>query len=277
MWNLNPLSAETALAYFDQISDAKQDPRRGRLKSMRSMFADRSKWYLENTGQLRVAIPHALLPEPHADLVDAYDAPTKPLAALKLAIREAQSHSKRGICPYCGIGPAGTHDHALPKECYPEFSVLAQNLVPCCGDCNPRRGHKRWQETFLIYYDTICTEWPCLVARTDFTKSPLDVVFEIVPHAQAPMEFVSLLSSHVDRLGLLDRWREFARTHIYKKSSEFRGALRIGVGIPRLADTLRGTLVGLRQEFGENCWETALYTCLVSSFEDFFAWVQRDN
>lgn len=40
-------------------------------------------------------------------------------------------------CPYCGgIGKPSTLDHYLPKEFYPVFSILPNNLVPACRDCN---------------------------------------------------------------------------------------------------------------------------------------------
>jgi len=41
-----------------------------------------------------------------------------------------------GQCPYCRLNDATTLDHILPKDRYPEFSVLRSNLAPCCRDCN---------------------------------------------------------------------------------------------------------------------------------------------
>ncbi|MGS0541043.1 HNH endonuclease [Xanthomonas oryzae] len=40
-------------------------------------------------------------------------------------------------CPFCGgIGRPRTLDHFLPKARFPLFSILPQNLVPSCRDCN---------------------------------------------------------------------------------------------------------------------------------------------
>lgn len=40
-------------------------------------------------------------------------------------------------CPYCcGIGRPRNLDHYLPKSYFPQFSILPQNLVPSCRDCN---------------------------------------------------------------------------------------------------------------------------------------------
>ena len=52
-------------------------------------------------------------------------------------------HNKRTYlckCPYCTISPAGTTEHFLPKEKYPEFAVNALNLLPCCSICNGKKG-----------------------------------------------------------------------------------------------------------------------------------------
>tara|TARA_Y100000052_G_scaffold8201_4_gene8072 strand:+ start:58842 stop:59702 length:861 start_codon:yes stop_codon:yes gene_type:complete len=43
------------------------------------------------------------------------------------------------ICLMCGGFGLGTLDHYLPKDIYPEFSLLSKNLVPACN-CNSLRG-----------------------------------------------------------------------------------------------------------------------------------------
>jgi len=40
-------------------------------------------------------------------------------------------------CPYCGgIGHPKNLDHYLPKASFPQYSILPQNLIPSCRDCN---------------------------------------------------------------------------------------------------------------------------------------------
>lgn len=59
-------------------------------------------------------------------------------------IREwIDSHNKRTYlrkCPYCTLSNAGTTEHILPKEKYPEFAINALNLLPCCSICNTKKG-----------------------------------------------------------------------------------------------------------------------------------------
>lgn len=39
-------------------------------------------------------------------------------------------------CPMCGSQHLGTLDHYLPRESFPEFSILPCNLIPACPHCN---------------------------------------------------------------------------------------------------------------------------------------------
>lgn len=45
-------------------------------------------------------------------------------------------HMQLQSCPMCGSSVTGSVDHYLPKEDFPEFSVMAANLVPACSHCN---------------------------------------------------------------------------------------------------------------------------------------------
>lgn len=64
-------------------------------------------------------------------------------------------------CPFCGgIGRPKSLDHYLPKANYPQFSVLPQNLVPACRDCNTGKSNDLAQEPgqqpIHPYFDADC-------------------------------------------------------------------------------------------------------------------------
>lgn len=63
-----------------------------------------------------------------------------PPQTLDEALRNRRHEHGLGECPSCGnpLMP-DTLDHFLPKEHWPEFSILPNNLVPQCRDC---AGHK---------------------------------------------------------------------------------------------------------------------------------------
>lgn len=64
-------------------------------------------------------------------------------------------------CPICGSPSIGTLDHYLPKEDFPEFSILPSNLLPACSLCNSGAKGRTFKgaaagERFLHpYYDKL--------------------------------------------------------------------------------------------------------------------------
>jgi hypothetical protein len=64
-------------------------------------------------------------------------------------------------CPMCGSSVTGALDHFLPKEAFPEFSVMAANLVPACTSCNSSVKGRTYKgespDEWLIhpYFDTL--------------------------------------------------------------------------------------------------------------------------
>lgn len=89
------------------------------------------------------------------------------------ALYESQSSSQRIVmirrmqlksCPMCGSSVTGTVDHYLPKEDFPEFSVMAANLVPACSHCNSGKKGRTFRgatpnERFIHpYFDTLAGE-----------------------------------------------------------------------------------------------------------------------
>ncbi|AVH14718.1 hypothetical protein [Acinetobacter indicus] len=56
------------------------------------------------------------------------------LSSLKY-IKEYRQRNSYKVCSLCGSPAAGTLDHFLPKDTYPEFSIFSKNLIPACK-CN---------------------------------------------------------------------------------------------------------------------------------------------
>ncbi|MEJ6067484.1 hypothetical protein MT378_07020 [Psychrobacter sp. 16-Bac2893] len=45
-------------------------------------------------------------------------------------------------CPSCGFGEVENLDHYLSKSHFPQFVVHPLNLIPSCGPCNKKKGHR---------------------------------------------------------------------------------------------------------------------------------------
>jgi hypothetical protein len=91
--------------------------------------------------------------------------------------------------PMCGSSVTGALDHFLPKETFPEFSVMAANLVPACTNCNSSVKGRTYKgespEEWLIhpYFD--------MLARSDLWEvriiQPYPAArFEAVPSSHHP-------------------------------------------------------------------------------------------
>jgi hypothetical protein len=92
------------------------------------------------------------------ELKNLYDkemvARLKPARAIYDNLRSA---APGGKCPTCGFGQVYTIDHFLPKSKFPWFSVLPENLVPSCRDCNTGKlaAAANDAQSFHPYYDAI--------------------------------------------------------------------------------------------------------------------------
>ena len=79
-----------------------------------------------------------------SELVKVYDQYFVPVEKPARKIYDALLNAAKEKCPFCGgIGTPRNLDHFLPKAHFPQYSVLPQNLVPSCRDCNmDGKGHE---------------------------------------------------------------------------------------------------------------------------------------
>jgi 5-methylcytosine-specific restriction endonuclease McrA len=79
-------------------------------------------------------------------------------------IKDIRHQKYLQCCPMCGSLGTGSVDHYLPKEEFPEFSVMAANLVPACFNCNSGvkgqtyRGAKAQERFIHPYFDKFADE-----------------------------------------------------------------------------------------------------------------------
>ncbi|NVZ53456.1 HNH endonuclease [Pseudomonas sp. B6002] len=204
-----------------------------------------------------------------AALLHCYAVEVDALSELKRLIRGNQPLPLRKICPYCGIGSPGQFDHYLPKARFPEFSVHAYNLVPCCGQCNAIKG-ETWlvngARAFINFYADALPTSAIVCPEVDW----LDVAGTAVPNMTfslvCPDDFdahrFALIEQHFDRLNLLERYREEAPSEFYD--------LRISARARKATTTydlrvfLQGWIDQHTEGRGPVNWKLALYQELVN-------------
>ena len=79
---------------------------------------------------------------------------------------------KLGKCPYCGLGHVSTLDHYLPKSEFPIFSILPNNLIGCCRDCNTIKRNIVSNTIHPYYDDFTKTQW--LFAKVNWSTLAME-------------------------------------------------------------------------------------------------------
>lgn len=170
-------------------------------------------------------------------------------------------------CAMCGSHHNGTLDHFLPKQEYPEFSILPSNLVPACSLCNSgSKGGKikgsTAQERFLHpYFDKLAVHplWRARItgpfAAPTFTAVPLP---HLGPAKKARVRF------HLG--GLISKPFE---TYCAAQWKRLPAVLLVETGpaptLHALRRAIRNELKRSAIAFGVNAWRTALLRGIIAN------------
>lgn len=229
--------------------------------------------YASNKLQGLQAVAHAV--DLHDALLHCYGVEVTPLSELKLKIRTRQGIELQGICPYCTINKPDETDHYVAEKEFPEYSVLALNLVPCCASCNKKKG-KWWRaggnRLFLNFYlDTIPLQ-RYLKISLSFKKLQKN----LIPVAEFSLDFsltkvtpvLKIIETHYDKLGLLKKFSEavadeFAELRRSLLAFDFDDADEVKTHLAKRAKSEA-------QDGGENYWR-AVYLEALSKNDAFTA------
>lgn len=164
-----------------------------------------------------------------------------------------------GQCPFCGHLPVSTLDHSLGKAEYPVLAVAAINLIPCCKDCNHKKGTAAalTPETQFLhaYYDNLTADrW--LYAEI-VQGSPPGATFFV----HAPVQWDDITSQRVER-----HFRLLELAKLYSSQSG-RQLQNIRHSLSKIYDAagapaVRADLLERSESCSEvtiNSWEGALY------------------
>lgn len=117
-------SAADDLDYLDRL--CRSAPWTPHLGLWQSAYGD----YRRNKGNPWKLKPKSFVPDVSAEQRALYKnrADTSWVSTIR--------HASLQSCPMCGSPVTGSVDHYLPKEEFPEFAMMAANLVPACIQCN---------------------------------------------------------------------------------------------------------------------------------------------
>ncbi|WP_036985564.1 HNH endonuclease [Pseudomonas chlororaphis] len=173
-----------------------------------------------------------------------------------------------GKCPLCGFGQATTLDHFLSKSRYPTFSVLPNNLIPACTDCNKSKGAsvvtEGSQQPHLYFEDSKFETDPWVFAELIETTPP-SIRYYVSPPVNWPPSLKLRAENHFKDLDL-------ARRFGIEAAAELSGMVEILDDIGALEDRKshleRFATVERRNR--TNTWKAPMYEALAES-----AWFQQ--
>lgn len=187
----------------------------------------------------------------------------------KLPFSQLEVMRKRNglvVCPSCGEpGRPRTLDHYLPKDIFPEFSVLLLNLTPMCDWCQGEKlagyvtedGQKRYIHP---YFDDVDRVLFSITFMPPFSTPSIDIAVR----NDIPEDLRSLVMYHLEGVDFLTRFKDYFSTRymsVLRKAKTSREG-----GKRRLRDDFTLFLEN-EEEKSINSWEAVLYRSILENDE----------
>lgn len=261
-----PAPIQNSIFIYDAIISEKKKHIPARLKKIRANIHNAYNSYVLNSYTLENLAPIAILPLHVKALIHAYVAATKSMRNLRAELLNPDLDDF-AQCPYCGINEPKTLDHYIPKELYPEFSILPLNLIPICNQCNSVYKGSEFlsagKRLFLHSYLDAFPDFEFLVANISVGRK-IKIDFKIVACPENAI-FSELLSNHFDKLNLNERFRYQSSIEIKLLRISLERTYRINSNFADVAAELRQEAYDLMEVLGGHHWKVALYKGLATS------------
>jgi 5-methylcytosine-specific restriction endonuclease McrA len=246
---------DVPIATFDRIAEAKRQPRKSVLRSLRPRIEQWYETYAQTMPDIDKLPKKPLTSIEEEAMLHAYSAPTTPLSQLRLALFDSAGPTKR--CCYCQIGSLSQLDHVAPQTQFPEYSVLSHNLVPSCDECNEHKSSTTTTSIgvrgFIHLHGESFVGKRWLYADFEAKKIRFRLQFDDTFSNTEQ----KILTSHYGRLKLLDRFAD--------RLPEFLIELAEGEWDGTAASLMR-RLALLKAGHDPNFYKTSLAEALINQF-----------
>ena len=252
---------------YDAISTTRRPIAiRDRLRAARPSVVGAYDEYSSNVSDVTSLSPATTAPATAADLRGNYS-DSKASRAVRDAILQANTG---GRCLFCAAPAASTIDHYLPREAYPEFSVLPLNLVPACSPCNIKKGTtyaKAGVALFLhAYLDELGEGTVFLYADVAVLGADIAASFFVAPPPTIGEPIRSRIVSHFGHLALAEVYAAEATSEIGMRREAIATQLR-GGGVQLARAYLQQEASSTAYRMGLNHWRAALLRAMAESDE----------
>ena len=180
------------------------------------------------------------------------------------------SSARFDACPYCNITTVESLDHVLPRAVYPEFTVLAQNLVPACFNCNQKKGDNCSQKTDLNLmhpYFVHIPDAPILFAVVAVEAREISWKFYLQQNGDIDHDQFESIKNMFDLLDLANRYFQASVGEIIDRTGHLDELHQAG-GATEIRSYFQKEADSARRSRGENYWKTAILRALADS-DDF--------
>lgn len=225
MRNIDKINlTETSFDIFKNIVDWKRWRNKWLLQWLQADIEVLFNEYDVNKHNLINMSPNWYIWDEKDELLHCYNSDTIYSKSLKVKIRNLWNQK----CPYCNIDNSRQVEHFLPKEEFPEFSFLIDNLLPTCWTCNSIKGSmwNDWSSMVLLnaYFDNIPKEQFLFVDLSIEDNIPITKFYINTTFINIDVDINIILEKHVEKLNLLDRYSKSIETKIseLKKITEIK-------------------------------------------------------
>lgn len=190
----------------------------------------------------------------------------RPLEDLRNSIfRTALTRNSR--CPLCERAQVCALDHFLPKNVFPEYSILADNLIPVCERCNRLKGDECDKIDGLLMFHAYFDEFPdveILVTEID-VESTVSIRYSL--HRSDKIDNLTFMrvEKQFKILDLFDFYQMEAIAELTDQIDLYDETY-ISLGDSGLRSTLSALARGAERK-GVNHWKAALYRALSRNAE----------
>lgn len=200
------------------------------------------------------------------DLLSCYTGRTKKVKEIFALIEDAQPRRFLKRCPYCGVTLPKTYDHYLPEAHFPELSVHALNLIPCCGSCNSTKNNfwkNNTHRTFLYFYKDLIPNVQYLNVNIITGADSIGAQFSIQIPINIQNPVWQVLFSHYEKLGLIFTYNELASDEVTEVFNACVAHIRCGGA--RVSQFVEALLAPEENLYGINHWRVVLMKKLAVS------------
>jgi len=165
-------------------------------------------------------------------------------------------------CPVCGILPADTLDHHLPKSEFKPLGVYSSNLVPMCEKCNNKKrtvdGTGNTKAFIHFYYEELPLNEQFFIANAEMKDGALIVTYKIdkTPNLTDPQ--YDSIKYQLERIGFKERIIKDQTIFLLNHAVGLKKSYGKEKNVKRVKEYLLECAEVFITDSGLNDWRTAL-------------------